>query len=171
MIVWLQTLSRLLRAASAALNRVCLAAAGWLLLAMLLAVGLQVLARYVFFSPPSWTEELARYFMIWSGLLGATVAFYHHEDPVLMNPPRLKSEGLNILAATIRSSAVVLLLAPVLYYSLPTLAHHTARFTESTEINLAYVFVIVPIFAAVILFHLAVRIFSRVVAILTPQER
>jgi len=28
---------------------------------MLASVGLQVIARYIFFSPPSWTEELARY--------------------------------------------------------------------------------------------------------------
>ncbi|HEY7804421.1 MAG TPA: TRAP transporter small permease subunit, partial [Orrella sp.] len=32
------------------------------------AVMLQVIARYVFQSPPPWTEELARYAMIWAGL-------------------------------------------------------------------------------------------------------
>jgi TRAP-type C4-dicarboxylate transport system permease small subunit len=161
----------LLLAASAALNRVCLAAAGLMLTAMLLTVGLQVLARYVFFSPPSWTEELARYFMIWAGLLGATAAFYQREDPVLMHPPQLKSTGLRVLAASVRASAVVLFLGPVLYHSVPILQHHMFRLTESTGINLAYVFVIVPLFAAVILFHLAARIFSRMVVLLTPPER
>ena len=33
-------------------------------------IAIQVVARYVFSEPPGWTEEGARYAMVWSGLLG-----------------------------------------------------------------------------------------------------
>jgi TRAP-type C4-dicarboxylate transport system permease small subunit len=167
----LQRSAGFLTAVSAGLNRICLLAACWLLTAMLLTVGLQVLARYVFFSPPSWTEELARYLMIWAGLLGATVAFYRREDPVLMVPPRIRSATISLLAAAVRAAAVMLFLLPLVYYSPQILEHHMLRLTDSTQINLAYIFVIVPVFAAIILFHLLARLFTRILAFFTTRER
>ncbi len=46
-----------------------------LMLALVASVSWQVISRYVFSSPSSWTEELARFLMIWVGLLGAAYAF------------------------------------------------------------------------------------------------
>ncbi len=42
-----------------------------LMAVMVINVLWQVLSRYIFTSPSSWTEELARYLLIWIGLLGA----------------------------------------------------------------------------------------------------
>ena len=42
---------------------------------MFLTVVVQIIARYVFSSPPVWTEDVARYAMVWTGLLGATLSF------------------------------------------------------------------------------------------------
>jgi len=46
-----------------------------LMAALVAAVSWQVISRYVFSSPSSWTEEVARFLMIWVGLLGAAYAF------------------------------------------------------------------------------------------------
>jgi TRAP-type C4-dicarboxylate transport system permease small subunit len=46
-----------------------------LMVAMVAAVSWQVISRYVFSSPSSWTEEIARFLMIWIGVLGAAYAF------------------------------------------------------------------------------------------------
>jgi TRAP-type C4-dicarboxylate transport system permease small subunit len=46
-----------------------------LMVALVAAVSWQVISRYVFASPSSWTEEVARFLMIWIGLLGAAHAF------------------------------------------------------------------------------------------------
>jgi len=46
-----------------------------LMAALVAAVSWQVISRYVFSSPSSWTEEVARFLMIWIGLLGAAYAF------------------------------------------------------------------------------------------------
>jgi TRAP-type C4-dicarboxylate transport system permease small subunit len=46
-----------------------------LMVAMVASVSWQVISRYVFSSPSSWTEEVARFLMIWIGVLGAAYAF------------------------------------------------------------------------------------------------
>ena len=49
---------------------------------MFLTVVVQIIARYVFSSPPVWTEDVARYAMVWTGLLGATLSFKTQSDAV-----------------------------------------------------------------------------------------
>ena len=46
-----------------------------LMLGLVGAVLWQVVSRYVFLSPGSWTEEVARFLLIWISLLGAVYAF------------------------------------------------------------------------------------------------
>ena len=151
-------LTRLLVRLSADLNRICWVLAGLFMVAMLFSVGLQVVARYIFFSPPSWTEELARYCMVWAGLLGATVAFHRQEDPVLAAVPRPDARWLAFSLALIRASAVVIFLLPVLYWSPVIIGHHMERLTESMKITSGYVMLVVPIFSATILIHLLARL-------------
>ena len=133
--------------------------AGTFMLVMLAVVGLQVIARYVFFSPPSWTEELARYCMIWAGYLGATVSFYRREDPVLMRRKRGPAP-VSTYFMLLRNSAVVLFLAPIVYWSPVIIRHHMTRQTESMEWISGYVMLIVPLFASIILVHVLARVTS-----------
>ncbi|MEJ2257930.1 MAG: TRAP transporter small permease [Woeseiaceae bacterium] len=46
-----------------------------LMVGLVLAVTWQVISRYLFASPSSWTEEIARFLLIWIGTLGAAYAF------------------------------------------------------------------------------------------------
>lgn len=70
------------------LDRFCRAAASGFLGLMLLLVLFQVLARYIFQVVPVWTEEAARYCVVWGGLFGTTVAFRDDRDPRLIQPPK-----------------------------------------------------------------------------------
>jgi TRAP-type C4-dicarboxylate transport system permease small subunit len=45
------------------------------LVAMIVFIFVQVVSRYAFNSPSSWTEELSRHLMIWAAFLGAAVAY------------------------------------------------------------------------------------------------
>ena len=85
------------------------------LLLMFLTMLVQIFARYGFDAPPTWTEEVARYLMVWTGLLGATMSFHQRADAVLMDsvmPARLRG-----LAHGLQSAAVLVFLLPVLYFS------------------------------------------------------
>jgi TRAP-type C4-dicarboxylate transport system permease small subunit len=148
---------------SAVINRYCLATAAAFMLVMLAAVGLQVVARYVFFSPPSWTEELARYCMIWAGYLGATVSFYRREDPVLMGRRNIRAGTLSVFYVLVRNIAVLLFIVPIVYWSPVIIGHHMLRKTESMEVVSGYVMLIVPLFATIIGFHVVARVLTALV--------
>ncbi|MFW6054812.1 MAG: TRAP transporter small permease, partial [Thermodesulfobacteriota bacterium] len=45
--------------------------------AMSLAIFLQIIFRFVIYVPFPWSEEFARYLMVWMGMLGSTVALRH----------------------------------------------------------------------------------------------
>lgn len=50
-------------------------------LSMALLVSLQVFCRYILNSSLFWSEELARYMLVWLSFFGATVAYYRHLHP------------------------------------------------------------------------------------------
>ena len=152
-------IAAILASLSANLNRICSTAAIVFLLLMLGAVALQVVARYVFFSPPAWTEELARYAMIWAGFLGATVSFYKNADPVLSTPD-YASATLQRFFLLLRNVTALIFLVPIIYWSPIIISHHLMRETESLKLVSGHVVMIVPVFASVILVHIAARLAS-----------
>ncbi|MGB5346822.1 MAG: TRAP transporter small permease [Woeseia sp.] len=64
-----------------------------LMLVMVISVAWQVLSRYLFVVPAAWTEELARFLLIWIGMLGAAYAYRHGSHIGLdLLPGRLQGE-------------------------------------------------------------------------------
>ena len=148
-------------------------------IAMLAFVSIQVVARYLLQSPPTWTEELARYAMVWGGLLGATVAFKSRFDPTLIKPPVDKSKAIVFWAGVMRTSAVVIFMTPVLYFSIfgpgmdPSrgfLARSLVRTADTLGFPMFYISVAVPIAAAVILIHLAARLAGDQTGVIPPEQ-
>lgn len=146
-----------LSALSAGIDRVC----GWLAFAalqvMLLSILLQVVARYVFNAPPAWTEEMARYAMIWSAMAGATMAYYRGADPVMLRFNTKGLPGRALLMQSIEAAAVLTLAAPVLLYAPSFLSRHAHRITETLEWNSAAVVAIIPAAFVIIVIHLSAR--------------
>jgi len=103
---------------SSVLNRVALWGAVTAVAVMVAAALWQVVARYILASPPVWTEELARYAMVWAGMLGASCAFHDKADPVLF-PAALDMTGpKGVIAAIVRAVAVACFAGPVLWFCL-----------------------------------------------------
>ncbi len=140
------------------IDKFCRAAGIGFLSLMLLLVLFQVLARYIFQAVPVWTEDAARYCMIWGGLFGATVAFKADRDPRLIQPPQTGSKVRIIGYAWVRSVAVVVFLGPVLYHSGRFLDRGLYRLNEGLQIPMAWITVIVPIAVVIILIHLLARL-------------
>jgi TRAP-type C4-dicarboxylate transport system permease small subunit len=128
---------------------------------LLILVIFQVVTRYILQNAPVWTEELARYCMVWGGLLGATVAFKEGSDPCLVPPP---TEGNRVWIASahlLRAMATVAFLGPILYHSDKFLLRTWQRTTEAMGIPTAVVTVAVPLTVAVIFFHLLARLVGK----------
>lgn len=58
-----------------------------LFLMLVAVVFFQVVARYVFDAPPFWTEELARFTLIWITFIGAGLV-HHHGEHIAVNSIR-----------------------------------------------------------------------------------
>lgn len=152
------TVRRSILQISAVLNRSCEQGAIAFFAAMLSLVVVQVVARYILRAVPVWTEEAARYCMVWGGMLGATIAFYRDEDPRLLQPPKKGPRLWLGLASFLRALAVVLFLGPVIYYSDRFLLRHWQRTSDALGISTFWVTVAVPVAVAVIFIHLIARI-------------
>jgi TRAP-type transport system small permease protein len=140
------------------LDRFCRWTAVGFFSVMLALVIFQVIARYLFQSVPVWTEEAARYCMVWGGLLGATAAFKAESDPRLIHPPKSGPRLKIAAAAWLRAIAVVVFLGPVLYHSDKFIMRSWHRTSEALGIPIAWVTLAVPAAVAIILFHLAAKL-------------
>ncbi|RJQ53073.1 MAG: TRAP transporter small permease subunit [Desulfobacteraceae bacterium] len=149
---------RAVNIASTFLDKFCRAASVGFLSLMLLLVLLQVVARYIFQSAPVWTEEAARYCMVWGGLLGATISFKADRDPRLFHPPRSGPRIWIFSSFWIRVMAAVIFLGPVFYHSDRFLSRGLHRATEAMEIPMAWITVAVPLAVVVIFIHITARI-------------
>jgi len=163
----MSSLGRAIVATSNAVDRVCLTLAKAALVGMVAAIAIQIVARYGLRSPPSWTEELARYLMVWGGLLGASAAFRRGIDPAVTQ--RAVSSGgwsARFARATL-ATCVLLFLLPILYYSFfgpgfdparSFLMRNLARTSSGLGINLIFIATAIPTFCIVVILHLAARL-------------
>lgn len=158
----MRQLARGLDRLSQALNTVALWAAVLAVLAMVLAAGWQVVARYILAAPPIWTEELARRAMVWAGMLGASAAFRSGLDPTLF-PQAVLLQGLAGRGlAVIRTAGVLIFVTPVLWFSLygPNmnmargfLGRSLDRTAEMIPVSMIWFTAAVPVAFALIALH------------------
>lgn len=134
---------------------------------MFATVMLQIVARYIFSAPPVWTEDVARYAMVWTGLLGATMSFKTRADAVLMQsvfPP--KPHRFAFVAEAVQSAAVLIFVLPVVYFCFVGLRGGFAKgylgrqsglTADTLGIPMVWISVSVPLAMIIILIHLAAR--------------
>lgn len=160
---------RYLQHASTGLNHVLRVMACISMVIMVGLICLQVVARYGFSSPPPWTEEAARYAMVWVGLLGGSVSFYERFDPALFKGEAIRNRVLSWLTSVVRAMAVVIFLGPILWYCIFGPGMNPARgfllrnlrlSAETFDMSMIFVAITVPIFVVACLFHGTVRLLT-----------
>ena len=125
---------------------------------MLVSMLIQIVARYIFSSPPAWTEELARFAMIWAAMCGSTAAFRRRVDPALVKVNQERFPHLFAASKWVEAFAVCMFALPVLYHTPYFLERHAGRITETMELNSALVVFIIPFAFVVIVVHLIARL-------------
>ncbi|MBL8544456.1 MAG: TRAP transporter small permease subunit [Hyphomonadaceae bacterium] len=141
-----------------AANAFIWASAAALTVAMIMLIVLQIVGRYIFEEAPAWTEEAARFAMVWAGLLGGVVAFQTDADPVLTPVGRDKPFWLRRVQAWSRTLCVAIFTLVVLYYSPGFISRASARDSEALGWNMGLVGAIVPIYAALILLLAVIKL-------------
>jgi len=143
------------------LNRICEVALIILLVVMAVAVFLQVLFRYVLHLPLFWTEEFARYCLVWASLLGAAVALKRGEHIAvtffLDNFSRRAARTLTIVAQI----SVVLMLTVMMWGGIKLVLVTSAQISPALRIPMAVPYLALPIGSTVMLFHVVSSIMQR----------
>ena len=131
------------------------------IIGILIVIILQIVARYIFASPPTWTEEIGKLLMIWGGLLGTSIAFKRRADIILYNP-RNKSGLVDILRRVIRFSAVLMFTGVVLYHSPSFLSRSLdVDFFGIQGVSVIWATSAVPCFIALIFIHNLAQLFQK----------
>ena len=123
---------------------------------MVLNVLWQVFSRYFLGSPSSFTDELARYLMIWIGILGAAfVSGKNMHVAIDVLPSRLPPRARQRLRQLVRSCIVIFcLLAMVIGGSrLVYITYVLDQFSPALNVPLALVYAVIPLSGVLIIYY------------------
>jgi TRAP-type C4-dicarboxylate transport system permease small subunit len=116
----------------------------------------QVFTRFVVGTPSSFTDELARYLMIWVGILGAAyISGRRMHVAIDLLPARLNKEGQTKLKIFINWIIIVFCLSALVVGGL-RLVYITfilEQYSPALQIPLAAVYMVIPISGLLIIFY------------------
>jgi TRAP-type C4-dicarboxylate transport system permease small subunit len=119
----------------------------FLMFALVGSVSWQVISRYIFSSPSSWTEEVARFLLIWISLMGAVYAFRSGMHLGLDILPK-KLEGRQRAALKFFTIAVVILFSILVLVfggiSLVSLTWELKQYSAVLGMPMAWVYSVIP---------------------------
>lgn len=129
---------------------------------ILVATGLlfvNIILRYFFAANTTWAEEFIRYAMIWIAFIGSSICFrrgIHVGVDLLLNS--LKGKGKRLLHVYINLLAIVFMGFLVKFgVDLVMFSMSTGQITPSLKIKLYWIYLAIPIGAALSIFHIAVN--------------
>ncbi len=123
---------------------------------MVLNVLWQVFTRFVIGTPSSFTDELARYLMIWVGILGAAYASgkdMHIAINVLTQ--KFNRETQQKLAAVVKLMVILFALTAMVIGGsrLVYVTYVLNQLSPALQIPLAYVYLVIPLSGLVIIYY------------------
>lgn len=124
--------------------------------AMVINVLWQVFSRFVLDFPSSFTDELARYLMIWVGVLGAAyVSGRRMHVAIDLLPTKLNKEGqiklkifINILIIIFSFLALV-----IGGFRLVYITFTLGQFSPALQIPLALVYIVIPLSGILVIYY------------------
>ncbi|WP_292897373.1 MULTISPECIES: TRAP transporter small permease [unclassified Nitratireductor] len=143
---------------------ICLALAG-----MAASVFLQVVMRYALQAPPFWTEELARFLLIWLTFLGAVASHIAREHIAVEWAPNLLKGRWRVLLDII-NHAIILLVLGVIFIAGFKMAQLGAQKSPALGISMRYIYGALPVGAALMLL-VSIAQFGRDIASLFKGAR
>lgn len=116
--------------------------------AMVINVLWQVATRYLFNDPSSYTEELARFLLIWIGLLGGSYAYRTHAHIGLDIFTRQLRGTAKFITELLALSIVLLFSIVVMVYGggqLVLLTFELNQTSAALNIPMGYVYLVIPV--------------------------
>lgn len=140
-------------------------------LILLISVGIitvvivtQVITRTVFGFSIVWSEELARYLLVWSCFIGASMAYKDHELVGLDFIGEKLSPKLSIIFQILGYGLTLFLFIYLIYYGFTlSFSPSIARQTSNTlPISMTYVYISIPVSFSIMTIHLIAEVVNRI---------
>ena len=139
-----------------------------LLIAMTAVVFSQVIARYVFQAPLSWSEELARFLLMWLSMLSAAYAFKTKSHFALQFLVGKLPHSIQWWIELLVYIVVALFFAVLLYFSIVFIDGVEGHTAPALQISMQIPYASIVVGCAVILFEMARAIWRMLIR--TPTE-
>jgi TRAP-type C4-dicarboxylate transport system permease small subunit len=152
-------ISQVLNLASDSVDRIATFLAVAILLAMTAVITLQIVCRF-FFTALSWSEELARYLMIWLTFLGASMGVKrgaHIAVTFAISPlPKAVRKGLELLVYAL----CLYFFSTVAYYGWRLMNMQAYQVSAGLGISMRYVYVSLPVGGVICSIHVLNQILT-----------
>ena len=120
---------------------------------ILLLVIVQVVMRYIFNSPLTWSEELAVYVMVWMTFAGSVICMRDKEHIDVTILVDYLPHGLQKLAIIFSRLASAVFLMIVIYYGFDFVMENRVVTSAANQINMGLVYSIIPLSCVGMLYY------------------
>jgi TRAP-type C4-dicarboxylate transport system permease small subunit len=125
---------------------------------MVLVVFIQIIFRFLLTIPLSWSEEVARYIMVWTTFLGAALAVEKKAHPFI-------EVFVNLLPLEIKVPVNILIIclscvfyAILVFYGAMFVTSSVMQPSAAMEIPMGYVYIIIPVGGIMLILNSLVQI-------------
>jgi TRAP-type C4-dicarboxylate transport system permease small subunit len=125
-----------------------------LALGMLFIIFVQIVTRYILNYPLSWSEELARYLMIWLTFLGTAVAVGKKGHIIIDFVIRYIPKKYQIYDDMVVSLITAMYLVIIIYSSYQIMPVIVGSITPTLQISYVYVYAAIPISSLITILYL-----------------
>lgn len=152
-------MSKLIDSLRSGLDRLLQTVCAVLLVVLTVDVSWQVFSRYVLNSPSSFTDELARFLMIWLGMLGACLLFGKNGHlAITLLPDRLTPSRRRALECAIYLLILAFAAIAMAYGGNILIARTMRQLSPALRVPMGYVYAILPLSAALVGVYMALNI-------------
>ncbi len=125
-----------------------------IMLIIIILVFLQVITRYVFKNPLSWSEELARCFLIWLVMVGAVMAFRGKEHLKIEGFVHLVSSKYQKLFYLFSDLIIIFVSSVILFYGYSFVMLNRSQYLPSMNwLSISWICLSIPIGSGLILIY------------------
>jgi TRAP-type C4-dicarboxylate transport system permease small subunit len=125
-------------------------------LVMLVCIGLQVVMRYVFNSPLVWSEELARFAMIWMAFLAIALGL-RRGSHVRLEGLKVVPKRWNSAVGWVSAAVVAALLGMLVYYGWTLTERTMTQISAALQLPMGLIYAAIPVSALLMLLGLLLR--------------
>ncbi|MDD4844285.1 MAG: TRAP transporter small permease [Anaerotignum sp.] len=150
-----------IRKLSDTINKVCLTICVALLGAMVVVTFVQIICR-VFFTALSWSEEMARYFLIWASLLGAGCVYKSGSNIAISVLQDRLPESLKKITKILVHVLCGFFFALAIYHGFRYMGLMGTQKSAALHVPMRYMYFVIPLGCSIMEIHAINGIFGEI---------